>query len=281
MTYRKLIVMLVCLCVLVIAVPAMAQDSAQDSDEEERNCPAFEGASADVRRSYYMGEGFAFVSTGSYSSALHSYSCIIEQIAPNYIDAYLNRAIVHTLRRSYDLAIEDYTTAIEINAAFAPAYLNRGVAHMARQEFEDALADFDRAIDIDGDYSYAYNNRGVLHASQGDYEAAVADFRRVIDIENLDDMLALRQQQRQAREDGVEFTREIPEYNVRLARVYALLGMIDVQYALQDLDDYLLLAGSSAENRIENATGALSSRFEFDLRFDSTWIFAVDFIGDE
>jgi tetratricopeptide (TPR) repeat protein len=277
MSYRKLTVLpLIVLSVLACVSAAFAQDT-----EEKRDCPAFENAPTEVRRSYYMGEGFAFVETGQYGAALNSYSCIIEQINEKDIDSYLNRAIVHTLRRSYDLAIEDYTAAIALDSNYAPAYLNRAVAHMARQEYDEAMADFDRAIEIDSNYSYAYNNRGVLHAAQEEYDAALADWQKVIEIEGFEPILALREAERQAAANGEAFTQEIPDYDRDLIRVYAFIGMIEVRTSLTDFDRYLLLAGPRADSRIESAAGSLASRFQFDLRFDDTWILAVDFIGDE
>jgi len=278
MNYRKMIALVLSIAIALVGAAAFAQDA----EEEERDCPSFESAAPEVRRSYYMGEAFAFVRTGQYGAALNSYSCIIEQIDEDYIDAYLNRAIVHTLRQSYDLAIEDYTAAIDIDGNFAPAYLNRAVAHMARQEFEEAMEDFDRAIEIDPEYSYGYNNRGVLHAANEDYDLALEDWQRVIEIEGFADILELREEQRQANIDGETFDEDrIPDYDQNLIRVYAFMGMVDVRTALEDFDDYLLLAGSRADSRLENAAGSLASRFEFDLRFDDTWILAADFIGDE
>jgi hypothetical protein len=104
----------------------------------------------------------------------------------------------------------------------------------------------------------------------------------VIEIEGFEAILALREAEREAAaNDDEEFTQEIPEYDRTLIRVYAFIGMAEVRTSLEDFDDYLLLAGSRADNRLADAAGSLASRFQFDLRFDDTWIIAVDFIGDE
>ncbi len=276
MTLRKTLLLLI-ISSLLLVLPVLAQND----EEDELECLAFEDSSTEIRRSYYMGEAFAYVQNGDYSAAIISYRCIIEQIDENYIDAYLNRAVVHTIRRSYDLAIEDYDMAISIDPNFAPVYNNRAIVHTARQEFEEAMADYNQALDIDPSYAFTYNNRGVLHASMGDYESAMADFQQVIELGNLDEALTALKERREAQANNQQFNGEIPEYDVRLTRVYALMGMIDAQRALEDLDDYLLLAGGRADPRLENAAGSLASRFQFDLRFDDTWVLVADFIGDE
>ena len=248
---------------------------AQDGEDEEPEiiCEGFEGAAAEQRVSYYMGEGAAFMRSGEYGAAIHSYSCIVIKIDPDYIQAYTNRAVAHTIRREYDLAIEDYTAALSINSSFVPAYNNRGILHTIREEYDEAIADFERVMDLDSGYVLAYLNRGIVYAAQDEYDAAIADFEQVIalgDLQAIVDVFETAENISDVDRD------ELPEYERDYARAYAMLGLIHSQKALDDYQRYIWLTGGG-DQRISSAAGALESRFTFELRFDDgTWLLAAD-----
>ena len=278
---KKLTLTLTLIAVLMMGMMAVI---AQDAEEEEEllDCPAFEDSSADVRIGYYMGEGIAYENTGQLSQAIYSYSCIIQQLDDEYVPAYINRALIHTDRRSFDLAIEDYTTLLEIDARLVEAINNRGLVYMARQEYEEALDDFNAVIDTDASYIPGYVNRGVYYAIQSNYELATADFEMVIDLANLNAVLEWYNAPTEDDEGNPIDKGEIPEAETEYARVYAMLGMIDSIEALDDYYDYFRLAEGATDRRIDSATGEMESRLQFDLRFDDgTWVIFDDFIEPE
>lgn len=268
---KRIIILLALILALTGAVLAQ-------TEEEELECPSFETSPADVRIGYYMGEGAAFMAAGQYASAIDSYSCIIQQIDANYIGAWLNRAVAHTMRRSFDLAIEDYTAALDIDDAYVPAYNNRGIVHAARLEYDEALADFDAVLDLAPDSVLGFTNRGVILAAQGDLDAAAADFEQAIQLADLGGILDLLKREDDPETEVDESDVTIPDYDATLAQAYALLGMVKAQAALESYQDYLLLRGNQRDFRIESAAGALESRFNFELRFDdSTWLLTAEF----
>ena len=71
------IILLLLLCAPLLA---LAQD-----EEPELVCESFTGSPADVRVSYYMGEGAAFFASSQLAAAVHSFSCVVEQIDTGYI----------------------------------------------------------------------------------------------------------------------------------------------------------------------------------------------------
>lgn len=260
----------------------IAQETDTEEEEELLNCPAFEDSSTDVRIGYYMGEGIAYENTGQLAQAIHSYSCIIQQINDSYIPAYINRSLLHTARRSFDLAIEDYTTVLGLDSSLVGAVNNRGLVFMARQEYEEALSDFDLVIETDADFIPGYVNRGVYHAIQGDFELALADFETVIDFAGLEDVIEWMDAPTED-DDGNPIDKgDIPEYERVYARVFAMMGIIESLDALDDYNTYFRLVGGSADRRVESAAGAMESRVQFDLRFDDgTWVIFDDFIEPE
>ena len=275
---QRVISLIFALCLMGLVVPF--QLAAQE-EEPPRDCPAFPGADMPVRRGYYMGEAAARFAAMDYAGAIYSYSCIIEQIDAAYIHAYLNRAVAHTLRRSYDLAIEDYTAAIGIDATSLSAYNNRGVVHAARREYEEALADFNATLSLDASYVPGYINRGVLYAIQEEYDLAVADFQYAIDLADLDQILALMNTPDDPATTTVdESDVTIPDYNADYAIAYALLGTIEMYRAWDNYQNYRQL-NPGGDYRIQDAAGSLESRFTFELRFDDgTWFLMADISTD-
>ena len=221
-----------------------------------------------------MGEGAAYMRSGNYASAINAFGCIIQQIDSNYRDAYVNRASAYTIRREYDLAVEDYTAAIGIDSNHIPAINNRGVVYTAMEEFDEAMSDFNNALSIDSNFAAGYVNRGVLHAIMGDYDAAIADLEQAIDVAGLDDVVAdLRDPNRDPDED-------FPIFDQRIAIAYALIGTIEARQALEDYNDYLLLTRNRADGRVQGAASSLESRFNFELRFDDgTWMIILPGAG--
>ncbi len=279
----KKVTYLIALLVLLMmgGVAVIAQDALIDEEEELLDCPAFEDSPTEVRIGYYMGEGEAYENSGQLASAIFSYSCLIQQVDENYVQAYINRALLHTSRRSFDLAIEDYTTILELESDNVAAINNRGLMFMARQEMEEALADFDLAIETNPEYIPAYVNRGVYYASEDNFDLALDDFQSVIDLAGLQAVIDWIEAPSQD-EDGNPIDKgERPEYDATYARVYAMMGVLDAMDALDDWDTYFRLVGN-ADRRIQSAAGSFESQLQFDLRFDDgTWVIFDDFVKPE
>ncbi len=263
---------------LTVSAVVFAQDATEEPEPEQElpDCPAFEGEPAEVRISYYMGEGTAFVRTGQLGSATFSYTCIIEVIDANYIPAYIGRANIYTRNRDYDLAVADLTRIIELDPQSKAAYNNRGIINAlvdaGETNYADAVADFEQAIGIDANYVPALNNRAIIHIINEEYEDAIAIFEGILANSNVDDALTIIR--------DPENESELPEFTSAEAQAYAMLGLIRSAQALENYDDYLTVTRGSADGRIQSAAGALESRFTFELRVDDGSYFIVASFDD-
>ncbi len=273
--------LLALLAALLLIVPALvlAQEATEEPEVEEElpDCPAFEGEPSEVRISYYMGEGTAFVRTGQLGSATFSYTCIIEVIDDSYIPAYIGRANIYTRNRDYERAIEDLTRIIELDPQSTAAYNNRGIINALQDGGEtayvDAIADFESALDIDGEFVPALNNRAIIYIIQEDYDAAIAIFEGILANSNVDAALNIIR--------DPENETELPDFTSNEAQAYAMLGLIRSAQALENYDDYLTATRGAADGRIQSAAGALESRFTFELRVDDGSYFIVASFDDE
>ena len=81
-----------------------------------------------------------------------------------------------------ELAVADYTSAVELSPQYAKAYNNRGNARATLGDLEGALEDYDRALDLDGSLSLTYFNRGVIHYQLLNYESSIADLAMYLEL---------------------------------------------------------------------------------------------------
>ncbi|GCA71998.1 TPR repeat-containing protein YrrB [Microcystis aeruginosa NIES-2519] len=133
------------------------------------------------RAAWYSNRGIIYYKQQKYDLAISDYSKAIE-INPNYAQAYVNRGNLYSDLQKYDLALSDYNKAIDINPNDAYAYNNRGVLYSDLQKYDLALSDYDKAIRINPNYAMAYNNRGVLYSDLQKYDLALSDYSKAIEL---------------------------------------------------------------------------------------------------
>jgi tetratricopeptide (TPR) repeat protein len=69
-------------------------------------------------------------------------------LAPDFVYAYYNRAIILCQQNDYHAAMVDFNKAIEINPLFAEAYFNRGITHIFLGQTQEGLADLSKAGEL-------------------------------------------------------------------------------------------------------------------------------------
>jgi tetratricopeptide (TPR) repeat protein len=139
---------------------------------------------------------------------------------PGHTESYWKRAYAYHQRGQYDLAIGDYTRAMELDAklqylrinraqsyiclgqfnsavidcnqliAQSPepstcswAYITRASAHQALGLQDEALQEYAKAIDAAPDQAFAYFHRGTFFELTNNCQAAIKDFSRVLELE--------------------------------------------------------------------------------------------------
>lgn len=88
------------------------------------------------------------------------------------------------LVKDYQLAIEDFSKALELDPNHYNAYMARGRAYLAIDNIEMAVSDFSKAISLFPMLEpepYAW--RGLYHFQNENYTLAKADFEAVIQID--------------------------------------------------------------------------------------------------
>ena len=128
---------------------------------------------------------------GLFAQAVHSKESVaqiedvynqITEIAPDFYEAYNNRALIKVKNKDFDGALSDYNKAISLRNDDASLYSNRGNLKIDMKDFEGAMTDFNQAISINPNFAQAYYNRANLKNSTKDYRGAISDLDHAIEI---------------------------------------------------------------------------------------------------
>lgn len=153
---RSSIILALLISATVSAVAPAAADDAEDCNVKSGD-PAIEACNRAINSGRYSGRALA--------------------------DAYLSRGQEWYLKKDYDKAISDATTAIEKKTDYLYfAYANRGNAKRRKGLFAEAIADYTKAIELDRAFTAAYAARGISYESVGEKDKAISDFRKVLSL---------------------------------------------------------------------------------------------------
>jgi tetratricopeptide (TPR) repeat protein len=96
---------------------------------------------------------------------------------------YFNRALGYRWKGENELAIEDYSKAIELKEDFYQAFYNRSVIYYQLEKTEEAISDIEKVLEINPDVAYAHFFYGFILFQTEDYEAALKSLDRAIEID--------------------------------------------------------------------------------------------------
>ena len=96
---------------------------------------------------------------------------------PEPVDAngFHDRGNRHSRNGSYELAIADYSKAIEIDSGFAEAHYDRGFSFYELGRYEEAITDLTRAIELNPNDARFYAQRSLANLFADRVELAQAD----------------------------------------------------------------------------------------------------------
>ncbi|GBU28796.1 hypothetical protein R84B8_02358 [Treponema sp. R8-4-B8] len=146
---------------------------------------------ASVSRVTDVGTNFSYINTIStngkatadqtraYDLAIADFTAAL-QLDPNNAHIYIERGNAYSDKGDYDRAIADYNQALRLNPNYANAYNNRGIAYKNKGDYDRAIADYNQAIKLYPYFAEAYNNRGFAYDAKGDYDRAIEDYNQAI-----------------------------------------------------------------------------------------------------
>lgn len=118
---------------------------------------------------------------GSMDVALTNFSKAIET-KPDFPEAYAGRGYAKQMRGEIDSAILDYNKSLELKPDYAVVYCDLGSAKQAKGDTTGALAEYSKAIEIEPNLAEAHAYRGQIEESQGNQDEALADYTKAIEL---------------------------------------------------------------------------------------------------
>lgn len=117
----------------------------------------------------------------NYSASAINFNTAIRifDVNPN---SWYSRAIVKDSLYLVMQARADYDKAIELAPEFKEAYINRAVNKYEAGEYEAAMEDFNKVLSLDPDNAMVYYNRGNTKYNSGDKAGACADWKRALEL---------------------------------------------------------------------------------------------------
>jgi tetratricopeptide (TPR) repeat protein len=102
---------------------------------------------------------------------------------PDVPGYYYMRGIINNSRSKFIKALDDFTSAIDMNPKdiLYRCYLGRGVSFYNLLEYESALSDLNLSIQQNDTVASAYYTRGLINYDAKDYEAAASDFQKTLE----------------------------------------------------------------------------------------------------
>lgn len=135
---------------------------------------------------------YSYYKTGDFKQSLDHYTAAMNYASDpaDLSKLYKGRGDINKKLFKDDEAINDYTKAIEYNASNEYAYWERGIARVNKLQYELAIADYTSAINLvekgssstrKEDLGILYSNRGRMHYILAHYEDARNDLQRSLD----------------------------------------------------------------------------------------------------
>ena len=116
---------------------------------------------------------------GKFQEALADFARVIV-LNENYMQARLGLGRTYRVMREYEKSLAEFNQAINLGEEDVWAYGGRGETYRMMGRYEEALADFNTAIALDEKLDWAIGDRGRVYLALGQYEEALADFSRTI-----------------------------------------------------------------------------------------------------
>ncbi len=122
----------------------------------------------------YMLRGKLMAKMQMHAEAEQDYSLALD-MAPNYVEGYLNRAIERRYLKKYESAFRDIYTAAKYDPNNPKVYFSFGNLFLAVNNYNEAISSYTKAITLQPSYGEAYNNRAYVKLLNKDYKGTIED----------------------------------------------------------------------------------------------------------
>lgn len=127
--------------------------------------------------------GKTYFDSGRTDLAIAEYTKAINMKDPE-AEFFVNRGAAYGSKGNLNASLEDLNSGIAIDPEFANAYLNRSLVHNSLQEYEKALADHDKYLNLKPYNADIWYEKGITHHRLGNPTEAIKSLSRAIELKN-------------------------------------------------------------------------------------------------
>ena len=99
------------------------------------------------------------------------------------VRTYCNSAKIHSKKKEYEDALQEYDRAIEVDPEYAEAYYGRGITYINIGYPEEAILDLDHALLLDPNNAKFYRALATAYFRKGDYKTFTQNIDKAREIE--------------------------------------------------------------------------------------------------
>ena len=125
--------------------------------------------------------GLKYIESEAYGKALKMCNQAI-QINPDYLDAYLTRAICYKEMGNFTKAIADLEFVLKEDKGNPLAFNNLANVFFSRNDSKTAIEYYNKAIQVNTNYANAYYNRGLAYNNMDNIEKACVDWKKAASL---------------------------------------------------------------------------------------------------
>jgi serine/threonine protein kinase len=125
--------------------------------------------------------GVKYQQQGRYDLAIEQYKKALE-IEYNYAKTHNNLGSVYFLTKKYDQSIQEYQEAIDIKPDYAEAYYNLGLVYETLDKFESAEKNYLMAARFKPDHPQVHKSLGDIYKRLNKYEDAIKEYQRALKV---------------------------------------------------------------------------------------------------
>ncbi len=92
------------------------------------------------------------------------------------VSIYINRGAAHLKDDSFELALNDFSEALDLNPRSVAALNYKAFIFYRMGNFVESIEEYNKSIDLDSENAMSYYNRGMAHLRSGSKTKACADF---------------------------------------------------------------------------------------------------------
>jgi tetratricopeptide (TPR) repeat protein len=107
---------------------------------------------------------------------------MISEVYPERTDIYAERAQVNLYQKNYDISLELYSRALELNPENQEWLLQKAKLSLQQQHFSEAISDYTKLIQNHPDNAKFYIKRGYANYKTGQLSQARVDWDRALEL---------------------------------------------------------------------------------------------------